>query len=131
MNSAEAEAILDRAVAYADELGVTVCVAVVDAAAHLLAFRRMDSAILGAIDVAQRKARTAALFPMETGEFGDLICAEKLVGMELSNHGLAAFPGGLTILRGGVAVGAIGISGATAEQDRAIARVAVEHAGQY
>ena len=126
INSAAAEQILSRASDKAAEIGVTVCIAVVDAGAHLLAFRRMDGAILGAVDVAQRKARASALFPMDSGDFGQLIAAEQLQGMVSSNSGLACFPGAMPLFAGGELVGAVGVSGATADQDRAIARSAAE-----
>jgi uncharacterized protein GlcG (DUF336 family) len=43
-------------------LGVPVNIALLDAGAHLKAFIRMDGAVLGSLDVAMKKARTAALF---------------------------------------------------------------------
>ena len=54
--------IVAAARAQADGLGVAVNIAVLDAGAHLKAFSRMDGAVLGSIDVATRKARTAVLF---------------------------------------------------------------------
>lgn len=126
IDSAAAEQVLRRASDKAAEIGVAVCIAVVDPGAHLLAFRRMDGAILGAVDVAQRKARASALFPMDSGDFGQLIADEHLRGMESSNGGLACFPGGLPLFATGELVAAVGVSGATAEQDRAIARFAAE-----
>ena len=120
-----ADEIIRRACAKADELGVGACIAVVDNGAHLKAFRRMDGAFIGAVDVAQRKARTSALFPLGSGEFGQVIADQQLTGMELSNGGLAAFHGGLPIIDGDTAVGAIGVSGGSAEQDLEIARYAL------
>ena len=46
----------------ARSIGVPANIAVLDAGAHLKAFIRMDGAVLGSIDVAMRKARTAVLF---------------------------------------------------------------------
>ena len=122
MTSLKAEEIIARARTLSGELGVSVCIAVVDAGAHLKAFQRMDGAILGAVDVAQRKARAAVLFPMESGDFGQLVAQEQLLGMESSNGGLALFHGGVPLFAREQLVGAVGVSGATAEQDRAIAR---------
>lgn len=59
LNEARAEKMLAQARARASELGVNVCIAIVDAGAHLKSFLRMDGAILGAADVAQKKARAA------------------------------------------------------------------------
>ncbi len=106
----------------AEQIGVCVSIAVVDAGAHLKTFGHMDGAILGSVDVAQRKARTAVLFPGDTGEFGRLVAAEGLLGIELSNGGITGFPGGLPVYADGRLLGAVGVSGASAEQDREIAR---------
>lgn len=124
MTTDRAEQTIDAATIRAAELGANVCIAVVDAGAHLKSFLRMDGAILGAVDVAQRKARTAALFRAESGDFGQLVIEEHLLGMELSNGGLAGFHGGVPIYSDGSLIGAVGVSGATAEQDREIARAA-------
>jgi uncharacterized protein GlcG (DUF336 family) len=105
ISTARAEEIIRRACVRADEIGMAACIAVVDAGAHLKAFRRMDGAFTGAVDVSQRKARTT--------------------GMELTNGGLAAFHGGLPIMDGEVLTGAIGVSGGSAEQDLDVARYAL------
>lgn len=126
MNTDRAEQIIARAVAKAREIGVDACIAVVDAGAHLKSFVRMDGAFLGAVDVAQRKARTSALFPLGSGDFGQVIAEQQLTGMELSNNGLAAFHGGMPVMEGDRLVGAVGVSGGTAEQDLVIVRYALE-----
>lgn len=126
MNADLAKQIIERAVFKAREIGVDACIAVVDAGAHLKSFLRMDGAFLGAVDVAQRKARTSALFPLGSGDFGQVIAEQQLIGMELSNNGLAAFHGGLPVMEGDRLVGAVGVSGGTAEQDLVIVRYALE-----
>ncbi|MBB2177757.1 heme-binding protein [Gluconacetobacter tumulicola] len=50
-------------------LGVVVCVSIVDAAAYPVAFLRMDGLAPGCIDVCNKKARTAALFHMDSADF--------------------------------------------------------------
>ena len=125
VTTARADEIIRRACIRADEIGIAACIAVVDAGAHLKAFRRMDGAFAGAVDVAQRKARTSALFPLPSGDFGQVIVEQQLTGMELTNGGLAAFHGGLPIMDGETLVGAIGVSGGSAEQDLDVARHAL------
>jgi uncharacterized protein GlcG (DUF336 family) len=125
LSTARADQIIERACVRADEIGMAACIAVVDAGAHLKAFRRMDGAFAGAVDVSQRKARTSALFPLPSGEFGQLIGDQQLTGMELTNGGLAAFHGGLPIMEGDTLLGAIGVSGGSAEQDLDVARHAL------
>ncbi len=125
MSTARAEAIILLACERAQAIGMAACVAVVDAGGHLKAFRRMDGAFAGAVDVSQRKARTSALFPLPSGEFGAMINEQQLTGMELSNGGLAAFHGGLPIMEGDSLIGAIGVSGGSAEQDLDVAQSAL------
>ena len=60
--SSRARAVIAAAETASSKLGVPVIVAVVDAGTNLKAFTRMDGAVLGSIDLAMKKARTAALF---------------------------------------------------------------------
>jgi len=83
----------------------------------------MDGALLGAIDVAMKKARTARLFEMESGSIGELSQpGGPLYNIEHSNGGLITFFGGVPIKSpDGEVIGAIGVSGSTVENDRAVA----------
>src|SRR5215211_2824774 len=119
----QAQAVLAAAVAKARELRVAMDIAVVDAGANLKAFARMDGAWLGSIDIAQRKARTARYFDMNTGEIGELSQpGGPLYQIEVSNGGLVSFPGGVPLRdRTGAIVGAIGVSGSTIEHDHQVA----------
>ena len=98
-------------------------IAVVDAGGNLKAFARMDGAWLGSIDIAQRKARTARWFDMDTGVIGTLSQpGGPLYGIEHSNGGLITFPGGVPLKNAqGEVVGAIGVSGSTVENDHTVA----------
>ena len=115
--------ILNAAVEKARSLGVLVNIAVVDAGPNLKGFIRMDGALLGAIDVAMKKARTARLFEMESGSIGELSQpGGPLYNIEHSNEGLITFFGGVPIKSpDGEVIGAIGVSGSTVENDRAVA----------
>ncbi|WP_372836365.1 heme-binding protein, partial [Pontibacterium sp.] len=64
-----------------------------------------------------------------TGDFGKLIREASLTGIELSNGLLTGFPGGLPIQQDGLVLGALGISGGSAEQDLEIAKHALDKAG--
>jgi uncharacterized protein GlcG (DUF336 family) len=122
----QAEAVIAAAQAQAVQLGVPVNVAVLDAGAHLKAFSRMDGAVLGSIDVATRKARTAVLFDCDSEAVWDYCKpGAPAHGLELSNGGLAPFAGGIP-LRGpdGRLLGAVGVSGGAVPQDLAIAEAA-------
>ncbi|MFD9654661.1 GlcG/HbpS family heme-binding protein [Streptomyces mirabilis] len=56
-----AQAMVERARVQAAALDVPTNIAVVDGGGHLLAFARMDGAILGSIDIAPAKAKTSIL----------------------------------------------------------------------
>lgn len=126
LDTTTAQQIIERAELQAKKLGVNACIAIVDSGAHLKAFLRMDGAPPGPVDVSQRKARTSSLFQYDSGDFGKIIESHSLIGMDLSNGGLAAFPGGMPILAEGEVIGAIGISGGSADQDRSIACYALQ-----
>ncbi len=118
-----AEQIVEAAKKKAAEIKTKMDIAVVDAGGNLKAFVRMDGAWLGSIDIAQRKARTARWFDMNTGEIGKLSQpGGPLYQIEHSNGGLITFPGGIPLKNGrGEVVGAIGVSGSTVENDHTVA----------
>ncbi len=107
----------------AEDSNVLVNIAVVDAGANLKAFIRMDESFLGSIDVAIKKAKTARYFNIDTGKLGELTQPGGIIyNIEHSNGGLITFPGGIPIKnKEGKIIGAIGVSGGTIDQDRAIA----------
>ena len=127
----QAEQIIDAAVDKAGQTGVPSCIAVVDSGANLKAFRRMDDAWVGSIDVAIKKAKTACLFAMPSGELGKLSQPRgQLYSIEHSNEGLITFPGGVPIVNNeGVLIGAIGVSGGTVDNDHEIASAGVKVVG--
>ena len=127
LNLSQAMAALTAALAKAEQLGTNMDIAVVDAGANLKSFARMDGAWLGSIDIAIRKARTARLFDMPTGEIGKLSQpGGPLYQIEHSNGGLISFPGGLPIRSAaGTVIGAIGVSGSSVENDRLVAAAGV------
>ena len=119
----QSTAILDAAQAQAEGMGVTMNIAVVDAGANLIAFRRMDGAWLGSIDIAITKAKTARYFDMPTGDVGALSQpGGSLYGIEHSNGGLITFPGGIPLRDGDTVIGAVGVSGSTVEDGHAVAQ---------
>ncbi|MFF3513249.1 heme-binding protein [Streptomyces sp. NPDC002573] len=105
-------------------------ISVCDRAAHLAGFLRMDGAILGTVDAAHRKARTAALFESDSATLGGVAHPDGPSYMvEHTNGGLINFGGGVVIRdAGGAVVGAIGISGASVAEDEIIAEAAASRA---
>ena len=112
----------------AKAIGVPMNIAVYDAAARLKAFCRMDGALLGSLDIAMGKAKTAALFGMISEAVGEF-CKPggTSPGLELTNGTLVVFAGGAPIrdASGGL-IGALGVSGGAVEQDRQVAQAALE-----
>lgn len=122
-----AQAMVARARAQAVVIGVPMNIAIVDGGGHLLAFARMDGAILGSIDIALAKAKTSILF---NGPSEDLWEFCKPGGpapaTEYTNGGLIPYAGGLPVHDdSGTLIGAIGVSGGMPAQDGEVARTAL------
>ena len=105
------------------EIGVPMDIAVVDEGGSLLAFERMDGAIIGCIQFAIDKAYTAAVLCLRTEEEGKVA---QPGGPEFginSSHGgrIVIFAGGVPIKHGKTVVGAVGCSSGTVDQDAAVA----------
>jgi uncharacterized protein GlcG (DUF336 family) len=126
-----AQEIIDKAVEKSKQIGVKMCIAVLDSGGNLKSFTRMDDAWVGSIDIAIKKAKTACYFAMPSGEIGKLsVPGSPLYGIEHSNDGLITFPGGLPIVdEEGMLIGAIGVSGDTVENDHLVAQAGVNVAG--
>ncbi len=88
----------------------------VDAGGNLVAFQRMDGAILASIQIAQHKARTAATFRRETKVFETGIQQNNYTYL-LTLDGIIAVRGGIPLIEAGKLIGAIGCSGGTGSQD--------------
>lgn len=122
----DAKAMIARGESMAAKLGVPVIIAVLDTAANLKAFARMDGAVLGSIDIAIKKARTAAMFECNSEDVWEYCKpGAPAHALEMTNGGLAPFPGGV-LLRSldGTPVGSVGVSGGAVEQDLQIALAA-------
>ena len=128
ISAKQARAVVDAAKAKAAAIETKMDIAVVDVGGNLKAFLRMDGAWLGSIDIAIKKAKTARFFDMPTGEIGKLSQpGGPLYNIEHSNGGLITFPGGVPLKAvDGVLIGAIGVSGATVENDHAVATAGAE-----
>ena len=127
LSQAQAMAAVNAGIQKATELKLKMNVAVVDAGGNLKAFARMDGAWIGSIDISQKKARTARLFDMPTGDIGKLSQpGESLYMIEVTNRGLVTFPGGIPVVNSdGDVIGAVGVSGSTVDNDHQVAKAAV------
>ena len=132
LNLAGAETILVGAQAKAREMKLKVNIAVVDDGGHLLAFARMDGARPASGYTAITKATSAATLRQATGPLPPGTTDPNLL-VNLSVQNAAAASGGkFTVLYGGVPVmlddqpiGAVGVGGASGEQDAEIARAGI------
>lgn len=86
----------------------------------------MDGTQSASIDIAQEKARAAARFRRSTKAFADVVAGGNAGVLTLDD--VVAVEGGVPIVRNGLVVGAIGVSGATAAQDGEIAAAALAEA---
>jgi uncharacterized protein GlcG (DUF336 family) len=118
----QAEAAVKAAKEKAKQMNTLMNILVVDGGANMVAFARMDGAWLGSLDIARKKAKTAAFFNMESGKIGEMSQpGGPLYAVEHSNGGLISFPGGVPIRNSkGELIGAIGVSGSTVENDHAV-----------
>ncbi|MGQ7747085.1 GlcG/HbpS family heme-binding protein [Streptomyces sp. WC2508] len=119
-----AQQVLDAVTAAARDRGFAVNIAVVDPSGHLVAFRRMDGALIGPIDVSIKKARTAALFGTDSAALGEGVRpGGAIYTLEHTNGGLVSFGGGVLLRDAGRTLGAVGVAGATVEADEELARL--------
>jgi glc operon protein GlcG len=116
-----AEAVIEAAVAEAKKRNWKMNVAVTDSGGNLVAFERMDGAMLASIQIAEHKARTAATFRRPTKVFEDGVQLMRLNYL-LAFDGIIASRGGIPLIDQGVLIGAIGCSGGTDSQDEVVSK---------
>ena len=114
--------------AEAAAMQVAMSVAVVDAGDQLVAFARMDGADLVGVRLAPDKAYTALVNRMPTRDLAPLVQpgAEFYGYDSLAGGRMIVFAGGMPLERNGILVGAIGVSGGSAEEDQRAVEAAVE-----
>ena len=103
-----------------------VFIVVVDSGTNPVLMERMDDTQLGSLNVAQKKAYTAAAFRRSTKVFEDGIVAGGIGMRILGNEQAMPIEGGLPIIVNGKVIGAIGVSGVTSQQDGIIAKAGAE-----
>lgn len=115
--------LIEKIEAKAAEWDMRVVTAVSDASARPVAIHCMDGAYIGSYDVALNKTYTSIAFQMSTAQLGTLSQpGESLYGIQFTNNGkIVIFGGGEVLKKDGIIVGAIGVSGGSAEQDTALA----------
>jgi glc operon protein GlcG len=117
----QAQAVIQAAVAEAKKRNWKMNVAVADSGGNLVAFQRMDGAMLASIQIAEHKARAAVTFRRPTKVFEDGIQIMHLNYL-LAFDGVIASRGGIPLIDQGVIIGAIGCSGGTDSQDEVVSK---------
>ncbi|MDE2561859.1 MAG: heme-binding protein [Sphingomonadales bacterium] len=125
-----AETLMRGAVAKAQEMGIPMCIAIVDPSGTLVQFLRMDKAPLLSVQIAQDKAYTTVSFSMPTHEWHEFIKddAPLLHGI-VHTPRLVVFGGGYPVKVDGEVVGGIGVSGGHYSHDMQVAEAALAATG--
>jgi glc operon protein GlcG len=125
-----AKKMADACVAKAMQQGWKMNVTVVDVGANPIVFNRMIGAYLGSAEISKMKAETSAKFPFATRVFEELGYGKDHKGGALPGivevPGIIAFAGGLPIMAGKAQLGAIGVSGGTADEDEQCAQAGID-----
>ena len=116
----DAKRIAAAARAEAQRNGWAVVVAVVDDGGHLMYLERMDGCQKASSRIAEAKGRTAILFKRPTKAIEDVVLEGRTVMMGLP--GAVPLEGGVPLVKDGVFLGAIGVSGVQSFQDGVVAR---------
>jgi glc operon protein GlcG len=126
ITQAQAQKALAGAVAEGQKISVPMAIAIVDTAGQLVAFVRADNTQVGSLGVSQDKATSAALYRRPTKVFQDVLAAGGAGLRVLTLRGANAVEGGIPVVIDGKIVGAIGVSGGSAEQDGQVAKAGLD-----
>jgi len=124
MGFEQAQLAVKAGIEKARQMNVPISVAVVDAGRNLLAFARMDDALLGSVELSQGKAFTSATVSVKTSELGrNAQPGGPFYSIENSQQRpMILFAGGAPIICDGRTLGAVGVSGGSLDEDETIAQ---------
>lgn len=128
LEAADAAAILAAAEAEALKNNWAVVIAVVDDGGHLLALKRLDGVATISSYIAPAKAKTAALGRRESRIYEELINGGRTSFLSAPNlEGM--LEGGVPIMKDGLCLGAVGVSGVKSADDARIAQAGIAALG--
>ena len=110
----------------AKEMNIAAVFAVVNPEGNLIIEERMDNAILVSIEVAYKKAYTAAALKLNTQDLTALVQPGAMFYGLQSDSKYIVFGGGMLLKVDGKIVGAVGVSGGSAQEDMEIAKACVK-----
>lgn len=122
----DAKKIVEAGKKKAEEMKKDFVLAVVNSEGNLILEEKMDNAIFASIEIALKKAYTAAALKIETSELAKLVQPNgSLYGLHTDQR-YVVFGGGSLLKKNGEIVGAVGVSGGTVDEDMAVAKACVE-----
>ncbi len=129
-----AKSMLAAAIAKAEDYGIAVTVAIVDAGGHMLVLERMDGGRFHTVHSSTTKAVTSASNKRPTttkGAQGQDLDTLHAIGLSLAAGPArwTAMEGGFPIIFDGQCLGGIGVSGGDWKQDEDIAKAAISAVG--
>ena len=129
-----AKTMLAAAISKAEEYGIAVTVAIVDAGGHMLVLERMDGGRFHTVHSSTTKAVTAASNKRPTttkGAQGQELDTLHAIGLSLAAGPArwTALEGGFPIIVEGECLGGLGVSGGDWQQDEDIAQAAISAVG--
>ncbi|AQZ35511.1 MULTISPECIES: GlcG/HbpS family heme-binding protein [Pseudomonas] len=101
--------------------GWPMVIAVADSGGNLVLLHKLDEAALGSVEIAIKKASTAALFKRSTKGFEETLATGGAALRLLSMHNAILLEGGVPLVQDGKVIGAIGVSGMHPTQDGQVA----------
>ena len=110
----------------AKEMNLSAVFAVVNSEGNLIIEERMDNAILVSVEVAYKKAYTAAALKLNTEDLTALVQPGAMFYGLQSDPKYIVFGGGMLLKVDGKIVGAVGVSGGSAQEDMEIAKACVK-----
>ena len=123
---AQAEKIIIAGRKSAEALGVKISIAVVDERGDLIAFNRMDGARFTTVAISQGKALATAFFGQPSGVLAERAASPVFQSIIAMNQGRVVFgQGAMPITKDGQNLGAVGVSGATSQQDEDVAKAGI------
>ena len=122
LSDAKAIAAAAEAEALRNQWAVTI--AIVDDGGHLLWLQRLDGAAALTAHIAPAKAHTAALGRRESKVYEDVVNGGRTAFLSVPTvHGM--LEGGVPIVKDGICLGAVGVSGVKSNEDVQIARAGI------
>lgn len=127
LEMADVKAIAAAAEAEAVKNAWAVSIAIVDDGGHLLWLQRLDGAAPISAQIAPAKAATAAMGRRESKAYEDMINGGRTSFLSAPLTGM--LEGGVTIVKDGQVIGAVGVSGVKSSEDAQIARAGIAAIG--